>query len=50
MVLRPLLKSDGTKKEGWEKNNSLTQAKGGKRERKKIDNSRELLVLSISEE
>jgi len=33
MILRPLLKSDGTEKEGFEKNSSLAQAKGGRREK-----------------
>jgi len=42
MALRTLFKSEGTEKEGEEKNNSSTQVKGGRRE-KFFDNSKELL-------
>jgi len=33
MALRTLFKSEGTEKEGEEKNSSSTQAKGGRREK-----------------
>jgi len=36
MVLRTLCKSDGTEKEGEEKNSSSTQAKGGRREKSSL--------------
>jgi len=36
MVVRTLLKSDGTEKEGDEKNRLSTQAKGGRREKSSL--------------
>jgi len=48
MALRTLFKSEGTGKEGEEKNSSSTQAKWGRREKNSLT-TRELFV-SISEE
>ena len=36
MALRTLFKFEGTEKEGEEKNNSSTQAKGGRREKSSL--------------
>jgi len=36
MTLRPLFKTEGTEKEGEEKNNSSTQAKRGRREKSSL--------------
>ena len=36
MTLRTLFKSEGTEKEGVEKNSSSTQAKGGRREKSSL--------------
>ena len=36
MALRTLFKSEGTEKEGKEKNSSSTQAKGGRREKSSL--------------